>query len=71
MKMKTLQAAKKAKDAGIHIIAIGIGDDIDWEEIIGISSGGLPSPTAFRVASFKALKDFDVKNFRTNCVGTI
>ena len=67
MKMKTLQAAKRAKDAGIELMAIGIGDDIDDKEIDGISSGGTSANRAFRVRSFTALKKFDVKKLRLRC----
>lgn len=35
-KKKTLNAAKLARLYGIKIIAIGIGNNIDWDEIYGI-----------------------------------
>jgi Mg-chelatase subunit ChlD len=49
---KTIPYAKRAKEAGIIMVAIGVGDEVNPKELEGIASPGL----VFNVSSFDGLQ---------------
>ncbi|VDI75762.1 Hypothetical predicted protein [Mytilus galloprovincialis] len=56
-KTKTCEAAKRLRDSGVKVFAIGIGNTIDWSEILCITIDSF----SIRVRNFAALKS---KSFR-------
>ena len=64
---RTLPEAENARNAGIHIYAVGIGL-VDTKELDGMASKPIEE-NRFTVQSFDELKGFDRKIFQALCKG--
>lgn len=65
---KTIHAAKQAKNAGIHMFAIGVGDLVEYRELEKIASRP-PEEYVFEVDDFMSLDSMKHILATTTCRG--
>ena len=64
----TKTAAQAARDAGITLLSVGVGDGIDFTELVGIANSP-PSKYVFTVANYSQLAEIRSEFLRQTCTG--
>ena len=67
---KTLTAAKRVREAGIHLFAVGVGDQVDFRELEEVASSP-PQDYVFEVEDYKSLDMIKYHVANKTCRGTL
>ena len=64
----TKAAAQAARDAGTTLLSVGVGDGIDFTELVDIANSP-PSKYVFTVANYSQLAEIQSEFLRQTCTG--